>query len=88
MIKKLTVAPAALLNLPKGTLKPGVDADVTIIDPEMRWTIDASKFLSKRRNTPYDKWAVRGRAHTVIVDGEVRYTLGGIVRRSGAGVSA
>ena len=79
VIRKLTVAPAALLNLQKGTLRPGADADVTVIDPEARWAIDASRFLSKSRNSPYDRWNVRGRAHTVIVDGEIRHTLGGIM---------
>lgn len=80
MIRKLTINPAKLLGIPKGTLQPGADADVTLIDPETRWTIDASKFQSKSRNTPYDGWEVRGRAHTVIVGGEVRHTLGGIVQ--------
>ena len=76
MIRKLTINPAQLLGIPKGTLQAGADADVTLIDPETRWTIDASKFHSKSRNTPYGGWA-----HTVIVGGEVRYTLGGIVRQ-------
>ena len=80
VIEMLTVHPAALLGIPKGTLKPGADADVTLIDPDTRWTIDPSKFHSKSRNTPYGGWDVRGRAHTVIVGGEVRHTLGGIVR--------
>ena len=83
-IEMLTGRPAALLGIPKGTLKPGEDADVTLIDPEMRWTIDPTKFLSKSRNTPYGGWEVRGRAHTVLVGGEVRYTLGGIVRQAEA----
>ncbi|MFO0951868.1 MAG: dihydroorotase [Isosphaeraceae bacterium] len=82
VIRKLTVNPARLLNIPKGTLKPGADADVTIIDPEARWKIDPEKFLSKSRNTPYGGWEVRGRAHTVIVAGEVRHSLGGIVQRT------
>ncbi len=82
VIRKLTVAPAELLNIPKGTLKAGADADVTIIDPETPWTIDPTKFHSKSRNTPYAGWEVRGRAHTVIVAGEVRYTLGGIVQQT------
>lgn len=82
MIRKLTVAPAELLGIAKGTLKPGADADVTIIDPDARWTIDPSKFLSKSRNTPFSGWEVRGRAHTVIVAGEVRYSLGDIVRKT------
>ena len=82
VIRKLTINPAQLLGIPKGTLRPGADADVTIIDPETRWTIDPSQFHSKSRNTPYGGWDVRGRAHTVIVGGEVRYTLGGIVQQA------
>ena len=87
VIRKLTVNPARLVGIPKGTLQAGADADVTIIDPETRWTIDPTKFLSKSRNTPYGGWDVRGRAHTVIVCGEVRHTLGGIVQELGAGAS-
>jgi dihydroorotase len=84
VIRKLTINPARLLGIPKGTLRPGADADVTIIDPEARWTIDPARFQSKSRNTPYGGWDVRGRAHTVIVGGEVRYTLGGIVQQASA----
>lgn len=75
VIRKLTIAPAQLLRLPKGSLRPGSDADVTLIDPTTEWTIDPTKFRSKSRNTPFGGWKVRGRAHTVIVNGEVRYTL-------------
>jgi dihydroorotase len=82
VVRKLTINPARLLGLKKGTLQPGADADVTIIDPDTPWTIDPSKFLSKSRNSPYGGWEVRGRAHTAIVSGEVRYTLGGIVQQS------
>ncbi len=81
-IRKLTVEPAKLLGIDKGTLRPGADADLTIIDPATPWTIDPSAFYSKSRNTPYAGWEVRARAHTAIVAGEVRYTLGGIVRES------
>ena len=84
-IAKLTVHPARLLGIPKGTLRPGVDADVTIIDPEVRWRINAAEFRSRSRNCPFDGWEVRGRAHTVIVGGEVRFTLGGIIHESGSG---
>jgi dihydroorotase len=82
VIRKLTINPAELLGISKGTLRPGADADVTIIDPSTRWTIDPTQFRSKSRNTPFGGWDVRGRAHTVIVAGEVRYSLGGIVRAS------
>ena len=82
VVRMLTVNPAELLGIPKGTLKPGADADVTLIDPSTRWTIDPSRFRSKSRNCPFAGWEVRGRAHTVIVGGEVRYTLGGIVQQA------
>lgn len=76
VIAKLTDVPAKLIRLKdKGTLRAGADADVTLIDPETPWTIDPSKFRSKSKNTPYGGWQVKGRAHTVLVAGEVRYTL-------------
>jgi dihydroorotase len=75
VIKMLTIVPARLIGLHhrKGTLKPGFDADVSIIDPNAEWTIDPTKSASKSRNTPFGGWRVKGRAHTVIVNGEVRY---------------
>jgi dihydroorotase len=86
VIRKLTYNSAQLLGLAKGTLRAGADADVTIIDPHARWTIDPTKFRSKSRNTPFGGWEVRGRAHTVIVSGEVRFTRGGIVQQGSPAV--
>jgi dihydroorotase len=86
-LAKLTCNPANLLRLDKkGTLRAGADADITIIDPETPWTIDPTQFRSKSRNSPFGGWDVRARAHTVIVGGEVRFTLGGIVHQSGVAV--
>src|SRR5437773_1815057 len=73
LIEKLTINPARILGIDRGTLRPGAVADVTIIDPEVPWTIDPSKFRSKSRNCPFGGWKVRGRAQTVIVGGEVRF---------------
>jgi len=73
LIEKLTIRPARVLGIDRGTLKPGADADVTIIDPSVTWTIEPSRFRSKSRNCPYAGWKVRGRAQTVIVGGQVRY---------------
>jgi dihydroorotase len=74
-IRMLTVAPAGLLGLDhrKGSLRPGFDADVTILDPSARWTIDPNQSRSKSRNTPFGGSEVIGRAHTVIVNGEIRF---------------
>lgn len=73
LIAKLTAGPATILGIAKGTLQSGADADITLIDPETTWTIDPTQFRSKSQNTPFGGWEVRGRAHTVIVNGEIRY---------------
>jgi dihydroorotase len=75
MIAKLTIHPARILGIDRGTLRPGAIADVTIIDPEVEWTIDPNQFRSKSRNCPFAGWRVRGRAHTVLVAGQVKYSL-------------
>jgi dihydroorotase len=73
MIEKLTLAPARVLGIDRGTLKAGAIADVTIIDPDVRWTIDVAKFKSKSRNTPWGGEEVRGWAETVLVAGVVKF---------------
>ncbi len=72
LLRKLTVNPGAILGIERGTLRPEADADVTIIDPHAEWTIDVRRFRSKSRNCPFNGLTVRGRAHTVIVSGEVK----------------
>jgi len=73
-LAKMTVNPARILRIDKGTLALGADADVTIIDPEVRWTVDPAEFRSKSTNTPFAGWQLKGRAHTVIVAGRVKFT--------------
>ncbi len=72
MVEKMTINPAKVLGVNRGTLEPGKPADVTILDPKAKWTVDASKFKSKSRNTPFDGWKVIGRAMATIVGGEVK----------------
>jgi len=76
LIEKLTVSPAAVLGIPKGTLRVGADADVTIIDPDATWTIDPARFRSRSRNCPFAGWEVRGRAEATIVGGVLKYSGG------------
>src|SRR5262249_9449365 len=73
LIRKLTVAPARVLAVDRGTLGPGAVADVTVIDPTTEWTIDPGRFRSKSRNCPFAGWKVRGRAHLVLVGGVVKF---------------
>lgn len=75
LIEKMTVHPARILGIDRGTLKPGAEADVTVIDPQREWIIDPAAFRSKSRNCPFAGWRVRGRAVLVFVSGELRYRL-------------
>jgi dihydroorotase len=72
-LEKMTINPARVLGIDKGTLRIGADADVTIIDPHAEWTVDTQKLRSKSSNTPFAGWRLRGRAETVIVGGRVKH---------------
>jgi dihydroorotase len=71
-LAKLTINPARVLGLSKGTLAIGADADVTIIDPDTQWTVDPLRFRSKSSNTPLAGMRLRGKAVQVLVGGVPR----------------
>jgi dihydroorotase len=73
LIEKLTINPARVLRIDRGTLEAGAIADVTVIDPSVEWTIDPSKFRSRSRNCPFSGHSVRGRADLVLVGGVVKF---------------
>ena len=78
MLAMMTCNPARLVGLDAqgiGSLQVDGPADITIIDPELEWTIDASAFRSTGRNCPFDGWTVRGRPTTTIVGGTVKFAL-------------
>lgn len=79
MIAMMTLHPAQILGIDRGTLKPGAPADVTIIDPDREWTIDVTKFRSKSRNCPFGGWKVKGLAEEVIVGGRLVQRLSPLV---------
>jgi dihydroorotase len=68
-VATMTTGPARALGLPVGTLAEGALADVTVIDPDAAWTIDAGNFRSLSRNCPWQGVEVRGRAEAVLVGG-------------------
>ncbi|MDR1053754.1 MAG: dihydroorotase [Planctomycetaceae bacterium] len=74
LIEKLTINPAKILNIPKGTLQVGADADVTIIDPNLKWKVTANTFQSKSKNSPFIGSELTGKPTTVFVAGR-RFTL-------------
>jgi dihydroorotase len=70
MVAKFTVNPAKLLNLNKGTLSVGADADVTVFDPEQEWIYNREDSASKSKNNPFFGWRLKGKAVATIVAGK------------------
>jgi dihydroorotase len=75
LIGMFTVEPAKLLKIDAGTLSVGAKADVTLIDPDLEWMVDISKFESLSRNTPFHGWELKGRAVRTIVGGKTIWQL-------------
>jgi len=71
MVEMMSLKPAALLRLERGTLALGAAADITVIDPNLEWTVAPEKFLSKSRNTPFAGMRLKGRAVLTIVAGQI-----------------
>lgn len=77
IIAKMTVNPARILNLDCGRLSAGSAADLTIFDPNEEWVVDAEKFASKGRNTPFNGKTLKGKVKYTIVGGKIIYQDGG-----------
>lgn len=71
LVAAMTAHPAKILGIPKGTLSPGREADITIIDLSMKKRIDVNTFHSKSKNSPFHGWEVEGGALYTIVKGKV-----------------
>ncbi|MEI6256588.1 MAG: dihydroorotase [Planctomycetota bacterium] len=76
MIESMSLLPARILGVDRGTLQAGVVADITVIDPNLSWKVDVKSFRSKSVNTPFHGWTLQGRAVATIVAGRVKYRLG------------
>ena len=79
VIDLMTRKPADILKLPVGRLTAGAPGDVTLFDPDERWTYVADDGFSKSTNSPWDGEQLRGRVKTTIVDGRVVYHHGKIL---------
>jgi dihydroorotase len=75
LIEMLTIEPARLLGLDRGTLSPGAPGDVTLIDPSLEWTVDKERSFSRSRNTPFHGWELKGRAVRTVVAGKTVWAL-------------
>jgi dihydroorotase len=75
LIEMYTDEPARLLKIDAGALSTGATADVTVIDPDLEWTVRVDKFESASRNSPFDGWKLKGRAVRTIVGGKTVWKL-------------
>lgn len=79
-IAKLTIIPSRIMGLSSGRLAEGCDADITLLDPQKEWTVDAEAFQSKSRNSPFIGMKLKGKAVLTMVNGKVVYDEMGITR--------
>ncbi|MGO9413537.1 MAG: dihydroorotase [Syntrophobacteraceae bacterium] len=73
-VAKVSRNPARILAIPFGTLRKGITADLTLIDPEVKYAIDVSRFKSKSRNCPFADIEVQGKAVMTLVGGRVVFS--------------
>lgn len=74
LVEMCSANPARIFKLAgRGTLSPGSVADVTILDPDLKWTYMASESKSKSRNSPFDGAQFTGAAIATIVGGRIVY---------------
>ena len=71
LISKMTAEPAKIFGLNAGNLSVDAPADVTIIDPELIWTVDAKNFYTKGSHSPFIGKTLKGRVVATIVRGNL-----------------
>jgi len=73
LVELLTVNPARVLDLKKGSLEPQADADVVIFDPKASYEVKKEMFYSKSKNSPYLGMTLKGQVKYTIVSGRIVY---------------
>src|SRR5262249_12246606 len=73
LVEMMSLNPARLLRLERGSLATGAVADITVIDPNLEWAVEPDRFRSKSRNTPFMGMRLKGRAILTMVGGEIVY---------------
>lgn len=73
LARLMSAKPSDILGLECGKIAEGARADITVVDPDAEYTVDASRFRSKSKNSLFDGWQLQGRIEKVFVGGEMRY---------------
>lgn len=86
VVKLLAEMPAEIYGLKDlGCLEMGKNADLTVVDFNEKYKIDASKFKSKAKYSPYNGWEVVGKPVKTFVNGLLVFDEGEIVAKAGSG---
>src|SRR3984893_254318 len=73
MVEMMSLKGAQLLRVEGGLVELGVRADITLIDPNMEWTVEPARFISKSHNSPFAGRRLKGKAMLTIVAGDIVY---------------
>ncbi len=79
MLAKLTMNPADILGLNKGSIDIGKPADVVVFNPDEEYTVNVAEFKSKSKNSPYDGWKLYGKPEYTVVGGRIVVNQGILV---------
>ena len=86
VVRLMAEKPAEIFNLKgRGNLKEGNNADLVVVDLKRKHKIDASKFHSKAKYSPFDGWKVEGKPVKTFVGGQLIMDEGEIIAEGGRG---
>ena len=74
LVRKMSLNPARILGIDAGTLSPGAPADIVLVDPDEKWTVDPDALHGKSKNTPFKGMTLTGRVKLTLLDGKPVYT--------------
>jgi len=69
MVELMSINPRRILGIDRVAIEPGSRADLTVIDPNLKWTVSVDDFESKSKNCGFIGWELTGRATDVYVGG-------------------
>ena len=73
IIETLTINPAKILKINKGSLKTGNDADICIFDLNKPWVVKADDLKSKSKNTAIEDRKLQGKVIMTFLNGNLVY---------------
>ena len=71
LIEKMTLNPAKIFRINKGTLRAGMDADILVVDEKKEYTVQTERFISKGKNTPFEGWELKGAPVLTMYKGKI-----------------